>query len=58
VHHHRVHLARMDEGHETRLEDLKCLCSNCHRVYHRALTVGAPFELWRVRLRRARARIR
>jgi len=45
VHHHRVQVARMDEGHETTLQDLKCLCSNCHRVYHRALTVGAPFEL-------------
>lgn len=45
VHHHRTHVSDMDEGHETKLEDLKCLCSNCHRVYHRALTVGVPFEL-------------
>lgn len=45
VHHHRIHVSDMDEGHETKLEDLKCLCSNCHRVYHRALTVGVPFDL-------------
>lgn len=37
VHHHDTQLAEMDEGHETRLEDLMCLCANCHRVTHREL---------------------
>jgi len=45
VHHHRTHVADMKPGHETSLDDLKCLCSNCHRVLHRSLALGAPFEL-------------
>jgi 5-methylcytosine-specific restriction protein A len=45
VHHHRIRVADMGEANETRLEDLKCLCANCHRVLHRALTIGVPFEL-------------
>lgn len=35
--HHIKPLALMDEGHETRLEDLLCLCANCHRAEHRRL---------------------
>lgn len=37
VHHRETHLADMQEGHRTRLEDLMCLCANCHRVAHREL---------------------
>lgn len=42
VHHQDVQLANMAEGHETRLEDLACLCANCHRVTHRELKSGLP----------------
>jgi 5-methylcytosine-specific restriction protein A len=45
VHHHRTHVAAMLPCHETSLDDLKCLCSNCHRVLHRALSIGLPFDV-------------
>lgn len=34
VHHHSTYVADMDAGHVTTLDDLKCLCANCHRVEH------------------------
>lgn len=37
VHHHETSLAEMQEGHITKLDQLKCLCANCHRVEHRRL---------------------
>ena len=37
VHHHSVQVENMAETHRTKLEDLKCLCANCHRVVHRLL---------------------
>lgn len=37
VHHRDTHVAAMDERHRTRLDDLQCLCANCHRVTHREL---------------------
>lgn len=37
VHHHAVQISDMDEDHETTLDDLQCLCANCHRVVHRLL---------------------
>jgi hypothetical protein len=37
VHHRETQVAHMEEGHETRLEELQCLCANCHRVTHREL---------------------
>lgn len=37
VHHHEVHVQDMAEQHRTRLEDLQCLCANCHRLVHRLL---------------------
>lgn len=37
VHHKKVQVADMAEGHQTQLEDLQCLCANCHRVVHRLL---------------------
>ncbi|MBX4972630.1 hypothetical protein HJB73_04100 [Rhizobium lentis] len=40
VHHHRTHVANMEPGHKTSMEDLKCLCANCHRVLHRKLALG------------------
>lgn len=37
VHHRETHVAEMREGHATRLEDLMCLCANCHRIVHREI---------------------
>jgi hypothetical protein len=35
--HHTVPLAEMATDHETRIEDLICLCANCHRAEHRRM---------------------
>jgi hypothetical protein len=40
VHHARVEVKDMEGCHETKLEDLECLCANCHRVTHRAMSLG------------------
>lgn len=40
VHHARVHVADMGEGHVTVTDDLMCLCASCHRVLHRRLALG------------------
>ena len=37
VHHHSTAVAEMDERHETHLDDLQCLCANCHRYTHRVM---------------------
>lgn len=37
VHHHRTSVADMGNRHETRLEDLQCLCADCHRYVHRIM---------------------
>ena len=37
VHHHSRAVAEMEDGHLTRLEDLQCLCANCHRYIHRVM---------------------
>lgn len=37
VHHRATQVQYMNEDHITRLEDLQCLCANCHRVEHREL---------------------
>lgn len=34
--HHTIPIASLKEGHETKLEDLALLCSNCHRMIHSA----------------------
>lgn len=34
VHHHKVQVKDMDAGHGSKLDDLQCLCANCHRVVH------------------------
>ncbi|HFF2080229.1 TPA: hypothetical protein ACGBGA_002830 [Pseudomonas aeruginosa] len=40
VHHNATQVADMAAGHQTSLEDLQCLCANCHRVVHRLLKQG------------------
>ncbi len=35
--HHKLPLADMPPGHNTQLQDLMCLCANCHRIIHREL---------------------
>jgi len=40
VHHRAVQVAKMAAGNLTSLEDLQCLCANCHRVVHRELSGG------------------
>ncbi len=37
VHHKTVQVKDMMDGHKTKLEDLECLCANCHRLVHRLL---------------------
>ena len=37
VHHRSVQVQNMADGHSTKLDDLQCLCANCHRVVHREL---------------------
>lgn len=37
VHHARVAVADMTPDHKTQLEDLQCLCANCHRLVHREI---------------------
>jgi 5-methylcytosine-specific restriction protein A len=34
VHHAATHVSAMAEGHMTTLDDLQCLCANCHRLLH------------------------
>lgn len=42
VHHSKVLVSEMqDGGHATKLEDLQCLCANCHRLEHRLLRKAA-----------------
>lgn len=35
--HHKLPLAEMLPGHSTHLDDLLCVCANCHRIIHREL---------------------
>lgn len=37
IHHHRTHVKDMEDGHRTQLDDLMCLCANCHRIAHARL---------------------
>lgn len=37
VHHREMMIASMAEGHVTKLDDLQCLCANCHRLIHARL---------------------
>lgn len=38
--HHTIPLKDMGEDHQTRIEDLLCLCANCHRAEHRRMALG------------------
>ncbi len=40
VHHRSTQVAAMTAGHRTRLEDVECLCANCHRIVHRLMKRG------------------
>lgn len=40
VHHRATQVENMTASHRTRLEDLMCLCANCHRVEHRRLKMS------------------
>lgn len=40
VHHAKVQIKEMQPGHATSLNDLQCLCANCHRVVHRELMLA------------------
>lgn len=37
VHHAARMVGEMDENHRTKLDDLQCLCANCHRLTHAEL---------------------
>jgi len=37
VHHARQLVSEMSAVHKTKLEDLQCLCANCHRLVHRQM---------------------
>lgn len=39
--HHMTPVSSMSSGHETRLDELKCLCANCHRIVHREMARSA-----------------
>jgi len=41
VHHKAVQVSDMAQGHITSLNDLECLCANCHRVTHKELRLAA-----------------
>lgn len=40
VHHKTLAISDMGNNHITRLEDLQCLCANCHRLIHAKLKFG------------------
>jgi hypothetical protein len=40
VHHAATQVHEMGDGHQTALNDLECLCANCHRLEHRLLRLG------------------
>lgn len=45
VHHARVQVGHMPADYLTRLDDLQCLCANCHRFVHRLLRQGQSLGL-------------
>ena len=44
VHHEAIQVADMGEEHKTTLDQLLCLCANCHRIVHRRLKMVAIAE--------------
>lgn len=43
--HHKWPLADAENAHRTRLEDLACLCANCHRITHREMVATPSSKL-------------
>jgi hypothetical protein len=41
VHHSKVLVSEMQDGHKTQLQDVQCLCANCHRLAHREIRKAA-----------------
>lgn len=41
VHHARIAVAKMQPGHVTKIDDLQCLCANCHRIEHKMMRAAA-----------------
>lgn len=37
IHHSTTHVSQMGAQHKTTLDDVQCLCANCHRLVHRIL---------------------
>ncbi|WP_156796145.1 hypothetical protein [Brevundimonas subvibrioides] len=37
IHHRETAIGAMGQGHKTKLDDLQCLCANCHRLIHARL---------------------
>lgn len=44
VHPARTPVAAMADDHRTSLDELQCLCANCHRVTHRELSDNSPLS--------------
>lgn len=42
VHHAHIQVGQMSADHVTELQDLQCLCANCHRFVHRLMRQGLP----------------
>lgn len=42
--HHLIPLARFETTKETKLEDLALLCSNCHKMIHRDMSISTITE--------------
>lgn len=43
--HHRVPLSEIDGEKTTRLEDLALVCSNCHRMLHRSISIDVLIDI-------------
>jgi predicted HNH restriction endonuclease len=43
--HHKVPVSQLDGKKRTRIEDLALVCSNCHRMLHRGLTLVSVEQL-------------
>jgi 5-methylcytosine-specific restriction protein A len=42
--HHIIPLSDNDRNPETKLDDLQCLCANCHRIVHKQMKENAKLE--------------
>lgn len=41
VHHAAISVSKMESEHKTKLDDLQCLCANCHRLVHAEMNLRA-----------------